>query len=350
MAGFGSLDVATIQRNVLSLAQSLSEDKDIKADIASLTKSVESRFKDFLFLMGKTCKDVAIQVELLIQMSSTQDVNVTKMVACVHSIKTDIEESLNDFKKIETKTVELLTKCRQRLQEKESNKQQSKRELERVEKQHKELEYQRQVTEREICELDKAAYELNNRADTLDREKNQSESRGFGGLFLAALGVVAAPFTLGLSLSVTLAGGIVAGVNFNNAAECRGAAERARYSADQKRDMSFRFSCNMRVLIVEIEGHNRTIQDLTRQIAILQTDEGVLQKLIAVTSKFTDVLNKIDIKITSIISNVFEAGLHSNTFTLEQIATAGTHNHDTQNNEKFKKLLVEWKTLQESSK
>ena len=51
------------------------------------------------------------------------------------------------------------------------------------------------MTEREIWELDKAAYELNNRADTLDREKNQSESMGFGGLFLAALGVVAAPFT-----------------------------------------------------------------------------------------------------------------------------------------------------------
>ncbi|KAH3834339.1 hypothetical protein DPMN_107662 [Dreissena polymorpha] len=121
MSASSSMAVAIIQRNILSLAQSLSEDRDIKDDINVLLNSAETRFQEFIYLMEKTCTDVGIQVELLIQLSSTQDVNVKQMVTRVDGMRINVEESLKDFKNIETKTVELLIKCRQRLDEKESN-------------------------------------------------------------------------------------------------------------------------------------------------------------------------------------------------------------------------------------
>ncbi|KAH3834338.1 hypothetical protein DPMN_107661 [Dreissena polymorpha] len=219
-----------------------------------------------------------------------------------------------------------------------------------MEKNLKELESQRMSTENEIRELDNAARRFSDRAYTLDAEEYDRNSWGFGSAILASLGVLAAPFTFGLSLSVTVVGSIAAGVNFNNAAECRGAAERTRFTANQKRNESSTLAADMGKLKIDIETHNNKIKDINQQIETLQYDVEALKGIMTATNRFTGILHDIDQQMISITTKMHAAGIHSDSFELEQMATAHANNMNTSTNEKFKELLAEWNSLQETLK
>ncbi|KAH3845406.1 uncharacterized protein LOC127873079 [Dreissena polymorpha] len=288
-----ALQLNQIPGNLQSMSRELSGDADIKNDVNKLVIRGSKCVQSFDRMMRYEYREVFIQKELLFQANDAGEVNVPKLTKSVSDMTAALKAIRDDVMSTQSEVHSDIEKCRARVREKQNNLQQFEYTVSRMEREIREFESNILRLDGEINELDDNAGKLESRAREIDREAEEKTGWGIGGIVMAVAGVILAPVTFGLSLSLTATGGILAGVNLSNAADCRDGAQRARNSAWEKRNESSGLSSRKIEMQNEIRENKLNIRSTKTEIETIESDERTLQRMIGQMYEFVTVIDNV---------------------------------------------------------
>ncbi|KAH3706814.1 hypothetical protein DPMN_066204 [Dreissena polymorpha] len=159
-------------------------------------------------------------------------------------------------------------------------------ELAVMDKQLEELQREERWLNDEANELEKIAFEKN-------KEKNEKERNGLGGVGMAAVGVGLGLVSGGLSIAITGAASAIMAYNFISAADCEKTAKEKKQLANKVRDEQNGLQSNIKDRKFEIDRKKTVILSKQHALDTFKADQDVLKNILNQLAKYVNIIHRL---------------------------------------------------------
>ncbi|XP_052815965.1 uncharacterized protein LOC128242736 [Mya arenaria] len=218
-----------------ALLPGLHADQDVQIAVVqtvSLAESCVSKYKSIMISEGGR---IITEKDLLVASSCPSDVRVQKLMTSIKNATSSIVSIRDDVIRIQSSVHDNYEMCRERTQSHKCTIDGDTVKMETLATQISDTDSQISSCQSDSVTFDTDAGKLDARAGDIESAARKKNDAGILGAVLGGVGILLAPFTAGISLTLTTAGVATAAVNLNDAESCRSTARDLRSKAQQHR-------------------------------------------------------------------------------------------------------------------
>ncbi|XP_052252444.1 uncharacterized protein LOC127859074 isoform X3 [Dreissena polymorpha] len=315
-----SLELSTMRLSLTTLSSLLILDPDIKTKMDQMVSKGRECFINYESTMRNEGGAILVQKELILAANSAGDVNVQGMLLSLDGITVKMKAVRDASLSLQSNVHSNIESCRRRKQMHETTIATDQLTLKNIEAEIQGINSQIASFEADIVSMDNDAGTLENRAEAIDSARRRKKKKGVWGVVASVVGIGLAPFTGGVSLGLTAAGGIIAGKNFEDADDCRQTARALRARAQTRRTDAHRLREQNAAAAGRTSFLAQEIQGLQSKKAQLESTILVLQQM---TLDLTNLVQYIDssLNVFQTMDTTFkDISLHSESFLIIQNA------------------------------
>ncbi|KAH3705329.1 uncharacterized protein LOC127860436 [Dreissena polymorpha] len=302
-----------IPGKLLSLSETLSADTEIKGYVSTVVTDANDSVQSFNDMMNSEYQELSKQTYLFCNTDDILLVNWEELKHAVTNMLNAVKAFMDKIKSSEKRIHSYIKQCRASAVEKGPQVDLLRSSKDYMEMKIPELQRIIETLKNEERQYDEEARRFDRRASKLEDEEEERTEAGVWSFEAFTLGsLLFARFTLGGSLVVCTAGGLLAGLNLAKAKDCRTAAKRYSNMAKEK-------SKTADIITESKMTTEKEIKTLENDIDALIKDANTLAEITAEMFKFIDVLAQIESAFQDEELALEDAILYSSSFRLNQI-------------------------------